>query len=217
MSGSGYKKYMKKSAQRRDYSLIQMFVLSFFGMLLLFTFLIKSFTPSVDVSIGDYKQEMDMEDKIVSVDDRLNAIQNEDQGRSFDELMKKAEDIQYEQEPERQEVIEEPKDTKKKTKIKKAEVQQPQPAKVVKTEKSEKPESEMVYKVFIGTYTSAEQAKVAKDIIQESNLNITPIVKCIGSNNYTLQVGIFKNKSGADALLTAIKQNHLPGRIVQED
>ena len=70
--------------------------------------------------------------------------------------------------------------------------------------------------VFIGSYTSAEQAKVAKDIITENGSNLTPIVKCIGSNNYTLQVGIFKNKSSAEALLYAVQQNHLPGRIVQE-
>ena len=73
-----------------------------------------------------------------------------------------------------------------------------------------------VYKVFIGAYTSAEQAKVAKDIIVEAGSNLNPIVKCIGSNNYTLQVGIFKNKSSADALLYTIQQSHLPGRIVQE-
>ena len=76
--------------------------------------------------------------------------------------------------------------------------------------------ADQVYKVFIGTYTSAEQAKVAKDIIVESGINLNPIVKCIGSNNYTLQVGIFKNKSSADTLLYTIQQNHLPGRIVQE-
>ena len=75
---------------------------------------------------------------------------------------------------------------------------------------------EPVYKVFIGTYTSAEQAKVAKDIIIESGLNLNPIVKCIGSNSYTLQVGIFKQKTSAEALLYTVQQNHLPGRIVQE-
>ena len=66
-------------------------------------------------------------------------------------------------------------------------------------------------------HTSAEQAKVAKDIIQESSMNLSPIIKCIGSNNYTLQVGTFRNKNGAEALLASIKQNHMPGRIVQED
>ena len=78
------------------------------------------------------------------------------------------------------------------------------------------PALDPVYKVFIGTYTSAEQAKVAKDIILETGSNLNPIVKCIGSNNYTLQVGIFKNKNSAEALLYTIQQSNLPGRIVQE-
>ena len=56
MSARTYKKYMKKNAPK-EYSLLKLFILSFFGMLLIFTFLIKSFTPTVDVSIGEYKQE----------------------------------------------------------------------------------------------------------------------------------------------------------------
>ena len=55
-----------------------------------------------------------------------------------------------------------------------------------------------------------------EDIIIESGSNLNPIVKCIGSNNYTLQVGLFKNKTSAETLLYTIQQNHLPGRIVQE-
>jgi len=203
MAGNGYKKYMKKGVQSKDYSLVQLFVMSFFVMLLIFTVLIKSFSPSVDVSIGDYKQEPDVEENIVNVDDRLAAIQDEDQGRNFADLMKRAEDIQ----PEPQNTINaEPAVTQKPVSVQKNEVQS-----------ASNPKADSVYKVFIGTYTSAEQAKVAKDIIQESSLNLNPIVKCIGSNNYTLQVGIFKNKSGAESLLTSIKQSHLPGRIVQED
>ena len=85
-----------------------------------------------------------------------------------------------------------------------------------KEKDSETTNLEPVFKVFIGTYTSAEQAKVAKDIILESGSNYNPIIKCIGSNNYTLQVGLFKNKNSAEALLYTIQQSHLPGRIVQE-
>ena len=179
----GYKKYMKKEAQQ-DNSLVKIFVISFFGMLLVFTFLIKSFSPSVDTSIGEYQQPAEQENveevkKIV--DNRLEMIQNEDQGQSFSDLMSKPDDVVRE------------------------------PAKPV-TE----PEKQPIYKVFVGTYTSAEQAKVAKEIIQESGNGLNPIVKCIGSNNYTLQVGIFKNKQSAESLLYTVQQSHLPGRIVQD-
>ena len=196
---SNYKKYMKKNTQK-DYSLLKLFGISFFGMLLVFTFIIKSFSPEVDVSIGDYKQETELdnsEEMKKIVDSRLAMIQDEDQGRNFSELMKKTEEISQE---------------KSQTEEKKDE-----PTPVDSVEEALKPQTlEPVYKVFIGSYTSAEQAKVANEIILESGSNLTPIVKCIGSNNYTLQVGIFKSKASADALLFTIQQNHLPGRVVQE-
>lgn len=190
MPGKGYKKYMKKDVRSADLSLVKIFVISFFGMLLVFTILIKSFTPSVDVSIGDYKKENDISEDAANIDRRLAALQDEDQGKSFSDLMSKAEDIKKEEVKEERPV--------QYNEVVTLDVQEP------------------MYKVYIGSYTSAEQAKVAKDIIQESGVNLNPIVKCIGSNNYTLQVGIFKSKQGADTLLQMVQQNHLPGRVVKE-
>lgn len=198
----GYKKYMKKEAQK-DHSLVKIFLISFFGMLLVFTFVIKSFSPSVDTSIGDYQQEAEVdtqEEPKKIVDDRLSMIQSEDQGRSFSELMAK------------------PDDTAEVKETVQVNTATPEPVQTVNetTVTPPTPQAEPVYKVFVGTYTSAEQAKVAKDIIQESGNGLNPIVKCIGSNNYTLQVGIFKNKQSAESLLYTVQQNHLPGRIVKD-
>lgn len=200
MAARAYKKYMKKNVSK-DYTLLKLFVISFLGMLLVFTFMIKSFSPSVDVSIGDYKQETEIdnsEEMKKVVDGRLAMIQDEDQGRNFSELMKNPQD-------EKNEKLELKKLTSSPT------VEDNTVSEAVKS-----PALDPVYKVFIGTYTSAEQAKVAKDIILETGSNLNPIVKCIGSNNYTLQVGIFKNKNSAEALLYTIQQSNLPGRIVQE-
>lgn len=193
----GYKKYMKKEAQK-DNSLLKIFVISFFAMLLVFTFLIKSFSPTVDTSIGDYQNDNEQQEETAkTVDDRLSSIQSEDQGRSFTDLMSKPDDV--------------PKETQ--TNI---DIQQDKPVKQEETAPPPVAAADPVYKVFVGSYTSAEQAKVAKDIIQESGNGLNPIVKCIGSNNYTLQVGIFKNKQSAESLLYTVQQNHLPGRIVQD-
>lgn len=199
MAARAYKKYMKKNSTK-DYALLKLFLVSFCGMLLVFTFVIKSFSPAVDVSIGDYKQELEVdnsEEIKKVVDGRLAMIQDEDQGKNFSELIKRAEDIEKTEVP-----------LKKLSTV------------AVEEENSENNNKtvtlEPVYKVFIGNYTSAEQAKVAKDIILETGSNLNPIVKCIGSNNYTLQVGIFKNKNSAETLLYTIQQSNLPGRIVQE-
>ena len=192
---TGYKKYMKKNSTK-DYGLLKLFIISFFGMLLVFTFLIKTLTPSVDVSIGGDRPEPEIdnsEEMKKIVDGRLAMIQDEDQGKNLSDLMKRAEDIKNEPETLSGSNTED------------------SVAEALKT-----PVADPVYKVFIGTYTSAEQAKVANDIIMEGGSNLTPIVKCIGSNNYTLQVGIFKNKQSAEGLLYTIQQNHLPWRIVQE-
>ncbi len=194
---AGYKKYMKKNATK-DYGLLKIFVISFFGMLLVFTFLIKTLSPAVDVSIGGDKEEVEydnVDEMKKIVDGRLAMIQDEDQGKNFSDLMKNAED-----EPVVSDVV----------------TSEPQTENLNIEVQPQVPAADPVYKVFIGTYTSAEQAKVAKDIIIESGSNLSPIVKCIGSNNYTLQVGIFKNKQSAEGLLYTIQQNHLPGRIVQD-
>lgn len=199
----GYKKYMKKEAQK-DNSLLKIFVLSFFGMLIVFTFLIKSFSPTVDTSIGDYQDNSanQQEETAKNVDDRLSMIQSEDQGRSFSDLMSKPDDVPQKADNQTDVIVDQTK-TVKENNV--AETVTPQPV-----------QADPVYKVFVGSYTSAEQAKVAKDIIQESGNGLNPIVKCIGSNNYTLQVGIFKNKQSAESLLYTVQQNHLPGRIVQD-
>lgn len=206
----GYKKYMKKKTKKNNNFFIKLFLVTLFSMLIAFTFIFKSFTPDVDVSIGDYKPEPEISDEIKSsVDNRLSIIQDEDQGKTFTELMTKAEDEQLQTEKKSL--------TNDGTREMFA-VPQNSESLVSDSATTVAPNnSEIVYKVYIGSYTSAEQAKVAKEIILESGNELNPIVKCIGSNNYTLQVGIFKNKTSAESLLYTIQQNHLPGRIIEDN
>ncbi len=196
MAAKGYKKYMKPDV-RQGHPLIKIFIVSFFGMLLVCTFMINSVAKkmSVDTSIGDYKeQKFDELDSKNIVDNRLEMIQNEDQSRTFSDLMQN------------------PSDEKKQENVSDVSEQ-----KSVENDAPQPVPEDIVYKVYIGSYTSAEQAKVAKEIIQESGSGLNPIVKCIGSNSYTLQVGIFKNKQSAETMLTTIQKTNLPGRIVKEN
>lgn len=205
MKAQNYKKYMKKDV-KTDNPLIKIFIISFFGMLLVFTFIIKSFTSmmSVDTSIGDYQeQKFDDEETKKVVDGRLKMIQSEDQGRNFSDLMANPEDTP------RAEVVNDVVSEKTLNDEHKDKKQE-------ESKNASVPAQDPMYRVYVGSYTSAEQAKVAKDIILESGNGLNPIVKCIGSNNYTLQVGTFKNKQSAETMLYSVQQNHLPGRIVQE-
>ena len=202
MATRGYKKYMKPDV-RQGHPLLKIFVVSFFGMLLLCTFIINSVAKkmSVDTSIGDYKEQKldDFENKNI-VDNRLAMIQNEDQSRTFTDLMQNPSD-----EKKNPDTTQESSNiTLEQNSQQSAAIDAPVP-------------QDVVYKVYIGSYTSAEQAKVAKEIIQESGNGLNPIVKCLGSNNYTLQVGIFKNKQSAETMLTTIQKTNLPGRIVKDN
>ena len=197
MAVRGYKKYMKQDV-RQGHPLVKIFIVSFFGMLLLCTFLINSLAKnmSVDTSIGDYKEQQFDEDNKNIVDNRLEMIKNEDQSKSFTDLM--------------QNPVDAPK-TEEQSSINSYDNASE------KSDNTYTVNADTVYKVFIGTYTSAEQAKVAKDIIMEAGNGLNPIVKCVGANNYTLQVGIFKNKQSAEMMLSTIQKANLPGRIVQEN
>jgi hypothetical protein len=200
---SGYKKYMKKERGKGG-SIIKIFIVSFFGMLLICTMIFNylSKVMTVDTSIGDYKeQQTEIEDKKIVDMNSLEMIQNEDQGRNFSDLMSQPETSTQNEEKEQEQVYDRYADI----------------APVNQTETLSAPTKETVYKVFIGTYTSAEQARAANEIIQESGSGLSPIVKCLGASNYTLQAGIFKSKQSAEALLSTIQQSHLPGRIVQEN
>ena len=205
----GYKKYMKKENNKNNNFFVKLFVGTLFGMLLVFTLLFKSFIPNVDVTIGDYQPEPEItEETKNSVDGRLSMIQSEDQGQDFSDIIADAE--------RREKVVhQEPTTITNSDNVQTYVPESINPSSNIEnnTQSSQK---DSVYKVYVGTYTSLEQAKVAKDIIQESGTGLNPIVKCIGSNNYTLQVGIFKNKNSAESLLYTVQQNHLPGRIIQD-
>ncbi len=201
MTSHGYKKYMKKDTQKNN-NVLKVFVFSFFGMLLVFSFIFSylSKNMTVDTSIGEYKEQQidDMEDKKIVDLNRLEKIQNEDQGRNFSDLMADANNDNS--------AIERNDNT----------IKTQEQIESTQAEVQNEPPKEFVYKVYIGSYASAEQAKVAKEIIVESGSAINPIVKNIGQNEYTLQVGIFKNKKSADAMLSTVLKNNLPGRIVKE-
>jgi len=74
----------------------------------------------------------------------------------------------------------------------------------------------VVYKVYIGTYGTLEQARIAQNIIQDANLGVTSFVKTLGNETYTVQVGSYADYTKASALTNELKRNHFPARLVQE-
>ena len=216
-----YKEYKRKLESNPNEGLI-LFVSAFFVMLLIFLGVVKQISPEIDVSIGD-SQEITAEDDYEkgTVDDRLRAIQMEDNSYSNDETFS----------PELEEKVILPRQKQKTAGELEAEnnaevitIQKPEAAKeTIKSE--EKPaaatETKPVTpptvnaKVIVGYYATAEQAEVAKSIIQDAGLNIQPFVKNIGGA-YTLQVGSFSSKEKAQGVANDLLKNNFPARVIVE-
>ena len=71
------------------------------------------------------------------------------------------------------------------------------------------------YKVYVGSYSSAAQAEVAKGIISESGAGISVFVKNI-NGSYTLQAGSFSTAEKAQSVANDLLKNNFPARVVAE-
>ena len=192
---NAYKKYMKNSEQK-DYSLLKIFVISFCLMLIFSTFIFKEMLPKVDTSVGDYKQEEFLEyDSRRDVDNRLVLLQQEDSEQQNSE-------INFSEIAQNDKILSDNTDA---TVVVKEEA----PIQVNK-------QQDKTYKVYVGSYSSLEEAKAAKDLIMEVNIGLNPIVKYVDSNTYSLQIGAFKAKESANNLLSNVQKNNIQARIVEE-
>lgn len=234
-----YKEYGKKVAKNPNEGVI-MFISAFFVMLLLFLGIAKQISPDVDVAIGDdenqtSEESLDVEDYTKSsVDERLKLIQMEDAGavahdeeglfddsleervKLPDKVKKHEQDIdggtipndplpsgQEQKEAVTQNVVEHP--------ISKVEpvVAPPQAS------TSTPAPTPVNAKVVVGYYATAEQAQVAKGILMEAGLNISPFVKQIGGA-YTIQVGSFSSREKAQSAANDLLRNNFPARVIVE-
>ena len=76
-------------------------------------------------------------------------------------------------------------------------------------------QANMSVKVVVGYYATKEQANVAKEIIEESGMDIRPFVRNIGSG-YTIQVGSFTSRDKAQGLVDNLLRNNYPAKMINE-
>lgn len=208
-----YKEYQKKVTKKPNEGII-IFVSAFFILLLLFLGIAKQLSPEIDVGIGDDENSTSTEeiadaDK-TSVDDRLRLLQQEDEG-------KKVQDNTFATELDEKVVLP---DQKKKDNSDIATQEA-----VTLSDKSANPKpvvtpkpvvsQQASAKVVVGYYTTKEQAEVAKGIIAESGLNISPYVRNIGGA-YTIQVGSYATREKAQSIANELLRNNYPARIIME-
>ena len=77
------------------------------------------------------------------------------------------------------------------------------------------PEQIINAKVVVGYYATEKQAEVAKSIIQDAGLGVTPIVKNLGGY-YTLQVGSYSSREKAQQAANGLLKSNFPARVIVE-
>lgn len=213
-----YKEYQKKVTKNPNESAI-IFVSTFFVLLLLFLGIAKQISPEVDVQIGEDAAVTSNDASKVAVDERLRLLQEEDNGQQktndtfepeldekvqLPDKVKKSEDNKKEDEPvtllSEKEATPKPEETA---------------AKPPKVEPKPVAQPVITSKVVVGYYASKEQAEVAKGIISEAGLNISPFVRGIGGA-YTIQVGSYSTREKAQSIVNDLLKNNFPARILVE-
>ncbi|MBR2526537.1 SPOR domain-containing protein [bacterium] len=231
-----YTKRYKKQKNVTAQNILTVFTTTFLIMLVFFIGAAKHITPSVDVTIGE-DSATDTKESGLGVkgfiDNRLKAIQSEDESALQKKLEEKA-NTNFEEEDDdnyfSKDLEEKVKIPSKKVKpeitvtlkndetddtpvIKPASAPQPKP-----TIQKEKTPVNTGYtpniRVIVGSYPTMEQAKVAQSILQESNLGVSPFIKNV-SGNYTLQVGSFTSEEKAQALADELLKHNFPARVVK--
>lgn len=211
-----YKEYQKKVTKKPNEGII-IFVSAFFILLLLFLGIAKQLSPEIDVSIGDDENATSAEEVTdkTSVDDRLKLLQQEDEG-------KKAQDETFATDLDEKVVLPERKnqsgdsnpDTQSEAVTLPDKSANPKPVATSSPAPKQQTQSASA-KVVVGYYTTKEQAEVAKGIISESGLNISPYVRNIGGA-YTIQVGSYTTREKAQSIANELLRNNYPARIIME-
>lgn len=224
-----YDRYKKKKKDKSKNGLM-MAVTTFFATLLIFTLAAKSLSPNVDVTIGD-DSETDAKESGLGVkrfiDNRLKIIQQEDtsSGETTKEISKKTPGYDDESFDKFSKELEEKVNIPAKDdKSEDTDFEVPRPVPNTHTPPRPRPaskdlstpiESTKASKVYVGRYSTIEQAKVAQEILMDAGLDITPFIKNV-NNSYTLQVGSYSSKAKADGLASELQRNSFPARVVSE-
>lgn len=236
-----YNDYKRKTKKGPNKDLMVFASVFIIGVLIILGFA-KILSPNVDVSITNENEitSSSVEDENAGssvIDDRLKRLQMEDEGKKEgDEKMFSPEldekvvlpkqrkktvgemevemanlmNAQKEEQKQKEEKAQE-KDNNKKEQTSSA----PSPSADKKVQPAPQATQIVNAKVVVGYYATEKQAEVAKSIIQDAGVSVTPIVKNVGGY-YTLQVGSYSSREKAQQAANQLLKSNFPARVITD-
>lgn len=220
-----YKRKTKKGPNKDVLVFVSVFIV---GLLIILGFA-KILSPDVDVSISvndetTISQDDDNSSVSSAIDERLRKLKMEDEGK------KEGEEEMFSPELDEKVILpqqhrktvgqmEAEKNTAVENKVTEAKLNSAATAvneqKKEEQKQTQKPEvtPTSTAKVVVGYYATDKQAEVAKSIIQDAGLGVTPIVKNMGGY-YTLQVGSYSTREKAQQFANSLLKSNFPARVV---
>lgn len=228
-----YNEYKRKTKKGPNKDVL-IFVSVFVAALLVILGFAKILSPDVDVSISVNDETTISQDDNNSIssaiDERLRKLKMEDEGKKegeeeiFSPELDEKVVLPHQKRKTVGEIEAEKSDVKQLTvndlnnahdNNKSQEHQEAAPKPVQKPITVSMPEQIVNAKVVVGYYASEKQAEVAKSIIQDAGLGVTPLVKNL-NGYYTLQVGSYSSREKAQQAANGLLKSNFPARVVVE-
>lgn len=238
-----YEEYKRKSNKGASKDILVFVSVFAVGLIVLLGFA-KVLSPNVDVAISVDNEiaEMEEEARTAAIDERLRHLKMEDEGIEVDEDAEKMFSPELDEKVvlpnQRKKTVGEIEAEKASKNLTTEDLAKASDAvntfkpvskeeaeeivKEVKVQQAQKPQTPpaptpakpTITRVVVGYYATEKQAEVAKSIIQDAGVGVTPIVKNIGGY-YTLQVGSYSTKEAAQAAANNLLKANFPARILE--
>lgn len=228
-----YKDYKIQQQKKIRQQNIMMFLSIFVVLLIVFLGVARLLSPDVDITLGDDHSRSNVEDEYrAGVDRRLKALQEEDE--MLHSSNGNASEIEEDgvvkipkQEDKSFKPIEEETPVQTTNKDAVVDMGNPHPISPDVSPNSLRNHAgnevtvapvtvpQKTYRVYVGMYSTQSQAEVARGILQDAGLGVTPNIKQ-AAGGYTLQVGAFSSKASATNLSNRLLLNNYPARVVSD-
>ena len=227
----------KKRKKKSGIGYVLLFLVVFTSALFSLSYLVKSYTPDVDVAIGNNEalilSESDIDTEIKTIDERLKWIQMEDELptvsiRSPKEKQNKDNSEYNNTKEEKKEILNRNKDIKDKSNNNESIFAPRQTTIDLKKENlnfriNQIPSVEeknntivkSVSKVYVGNFDEIEDAIRIQHKISQEESDIVPFIKSI-NGVYVVQIGSFNDPEKANSLLNRMRNKGYNSRIVIE-